>query len=270
MNDFYRMVCVVGYRMSIAQLFVNEIYYGVYLIVEETDDTFIKDHWEVYTGNYYKVGAGEYMSNISEPHERVRMKGNDNWTSWDYLVGRLTSSNMTTAEFESLFNVDRLIRGMILDIFSLMTDGYIQNGNNYGFYANPETGLMDYTTRDYETALYHSVNDGIFANHYVHKSEYSQILFLRIVKDPLLLPRYIKTFKAFLTQAFNAKSQQNMWTRTSVYGTIIANQLRNDAFYNLEGARTGDIAQDWVDALLVWLPARAKACADYLNLTWPL
>jgi hypothetical protein len=46
-------------------------------------------------------------------------------------------NNITAHEFGTLVNIERLIRGMILDIFAVIDDGYVQNGNNYGFYANP-------------------------------------------------------------------------------------------------------------------------------------
>jgi hypothetical protein len=53
------------------------------------------------------------------------------------IISFVCRNNLTTAEFGTLVNVDRLIRGMILDIFAIISDGYIENGNNYGFYANP-------------------------------------------------------------------------------------------------------------------------------------
>jgi hypothetical protein len=54
--------------MAYAQVFVNEVYYGMYLITEETDKKFIQDQYEIFS-------LLRDLVSLLEPRERVELKG---------------------------------------------------------------------------------------------------------------------------------------------------------------------------------------------------
>jgi len=101
------------------------------------------------------------MSDINSARHNTRLYGDGNWSAWDSLIINLMQcvppfpflfssissfrvergANYTTKQFGKDVNVDRLIRGLVVDIFTVFEDGYIHFGNNYGFYHNPGTFL---------------------------------------------------------------------------------------------------------------------------------
>lgn len=93
----------------------------------------------------------------------VRMDGDGNWTNWVHFVTRLNeylllhllplsssyslssshrSPTITREEYGSLANVDLMTRAAVVDIYSVFGDGYIHNGNNFGFYEDPRTSTI--------------------------------------------------------------------------------------------------------------------------------
>jgi len=68
---------------------------------------------------------------------------------------------------------------------------------------------------------------------------------------------------------FSDEGRNALLMRIGQFGTIMANQLGRDAFFDLSGGRNALLAQTMVGRVQVWVLQRALSCAQELNFTIP-
>jgi spore coat protein CotH len=71
--------------------------------------------------------------------------GNGNFSDLANFISVLNlSSNQTfPQEITQVFDVDRYLRALAVEIYLINTDSYHRNGNNWCLYKNPATGLFE-------------------------------------------------------------------------------------------------------------------------------
>jgi hypothetical protein len=141
-------------RSAFAHITINDRDYGLYVIIETTDDRFTRRHWgepvgNLYDGKYVLWPDNSYtLLDFGEGHDELYQleEGTD--------VGHVDIASVTAAyidgtaagDFHSragaVVNWDNLHRMWAVEQWMGQNDGYCMNKNNYRVYFDAEDGLM--------------------------------------------------------------------------------------------------------------------------------
>ncbi|MBC8310146.1 MAG: CotH kinase family protein [Phycisphaerales bacterium] len=143
------------------RVYVNDVYWGLYIAVEEVDKTFVQSRFgEGEDGNLFKGQAsddasgpqGDFGSTLewlgSEPepyYERYQLKTNETANDYSQLIAFIDALNNSTLEelpdaLEPLFDVDGALHTLALNILFSHLDSYTGSAHNYYVYDRDDTG----------------------------------------------------------------------------------------------------------------------------------
>ncbi len=168
-GDLFRAFGIAAAQTAFCVVYIDygsgSEYFGVYTIVEEVDDTLIKDtDWfSDSSGNLYKPedDAASFKSGTYDTSE-FYLKTNtsspnysDVKSLYDALHDSSRTSNSSTwqAQIESVFNVDRFIKWLAANTAMQNWDTYGSMAHNYFIYTNPSDGLITWIPWDNNEAL---------------------------------------------------------------------------------------------------------------------
>jgi hypothetical protein len=150
--------CRTGY----AKLFVNDVYWGLYELVENVDKTFLKDHYGDANndGNLYKTdrNAGVDLKwKGTDPSgykkQGLLLKTNDSLNDWSNfthfvdIINHTQPGNMEQA-LSSVFDVEDYLDILAIEVLCYSWDSYWANGNNFYLYEHPD-GKIRWIPWDY-------------------------------------------------------------------------------------------------------------------------
>lgn len=140
----------------------NDIYYGLYTLVEEVDDTVIKTQYSDDGGNLYKpeddaatFAAGTY----DEDEFDLKTDSDETYTDILALYEAINDSSRTTApetwksNLETVFDVDIFLKWLAANTVMQNWDTYGVMSHNYYLYDNPETSKFEWIPWDSNEAL---------------------------------------------------------------------------------------------------------------------
>jgi len=143
------------------RVYVNDVYWGLYIAVEEVDKTFVQSRFGAgEDGNLFKGqasddgggGQGDFGSSLewlgTDPapyHDKYQLKTNEAEDDYSGLIEFIDALNNTTLEempaaLEPLFDVDGALHTMALNILFSHLDSYSGSAHNYYLYDRNDTG----------------------------------------------------------------------------------------------------------------------------------
>jgi hypothetical protein len=154
-------------RSSFTELYINGSYYGLYNMIEQIDDAYVKSRYGSKKGNLYKCLSNADLSyrgdRIKEytNHEKnptYQLKTNKKKADYSGLLSFLKLLNQNTGsghkcQLENRFNMDDYLKVAAVDLLIANWDGYIFNRNNYYLYDNPKTGKFEYIPYDFDNTF---------------------------------------------------------------------------------------------------------------------
>lgn len=151
----YKLIRELGIpasRTSYAKLYVNDVYWGLYELVENVDKTFLKDHFGAGNndGNLYKTdrNAGvdlTWLGMNPEDYEDqgLLLKTNDSLNDWSKflnfvnIINHTQPGNMEKALSE-VFDVESFMSILAVEVVCYSWDSYWGGGNNFYLYEHPD------------------------------------------------------------------------------------------------------------------------------------
>jgi hypothetical protein len=151
-------------RVNYANVYMNNIFWGFYGLVEQVDDQFLD--WAILddNGNLFKAGDNfgggsnaadlmNYGTNPSAYYNRYELKTNETVNDWTDLVELIqfitTSSAQTFAgEFGNKINKTPYLRSLALDVLFSNLDSYLNSARNYYIYHNLTTSKWEWIKWD--------------------------------------------------------------------------------------------------------------------------
>lgn len=151
-------------RVNYANVYMNNVFWGFYELVEQVDDQFLD--WAILndTGNLFKAGDNfgggnnaadlmNYGTNPSAYYSRYELKTNETANDWTDLVELIqfinTSSTQTFAnEFGNKINKTPYLRSLALDVLFSNLDSYLNSARNYYIYHNLGTTKWEWIKWD--------------------------------------------------------------------------------------------------------------------------
>ena len=159
-------------RSNHISLYINDVFYGMYLNVEHIDNELLDKEFKDDSGNLYKclypadLGTrnlkGELITDFSNYVEFGRrpydLKTNESENDYSGLASLIEFlNNSSNQEFEEqihdYLDVDATLRWMAIDVLTGNWDNYSFNKNNFYLYQSPEDGRFVVIPYDYDNTL---------------------------------------------------------------------------------------------------------------------
>ena len=149
-------------RTSYARIYLNNQYWGLYLLVEQVDRTFLKDNFGNSNGNLFKnVGNSELEwmgQDISQYQQIFELKTDSNVEAWENFVELMDVLNNTgdgdfKEEISKIFDVDLYLKALAVDVATGNWDSYIEHGRNFYMYQDADSRKFNWIPWDYNFAL---------------------------------------------------------------------------------------------------------------------
>jgi spore coat protein H len=166
--DLFRNSGVVGSHASYARLYVNGVYFGLYINVEHVDENFVESRFGDDSGNLYKCLWPADLQYISDnPDDYKFMVGDrrtydlktntelDDYSDLAHFISVLNQS--TTSQFEiaiqQVFNVPAYLQLLAVDVATSSWDDYWFLKNNYYLYHNLQNDKFHFIPYDYDNSF---------------------------------------------------------------------------------------------------------------------
>ncbi len=160
--DLMRKAGIRAPRTAYAKVYLNDTYWGVYVIIEQIDKTFLETNFADGSGNLFKnIGWSEleYLGeNSTDYSASIGLRTNEENPDWsDYTefvrVLNQTPQSQFKEEIEKVFNVDYYLRVLAIDVMTNNWDSYIEHGRNFYVYHEPTSDQFFWIPWDYNLAL---------------------------------------------------------------------------------------------------------------------
>ncbi len=160
--ELFRNAGISAPRTSYTKVYFNDTYWGLYLVVEQVDKTFLKQHLSTNKGNLFKNMGNSDLSWLGQDtslyQETFELKTDDNAEAWKDFVHFVEIINQTSDEefeqkIDSIFDVDRYLKVLAIDVATNNWDSYIEHGRNFYIYQHPDTKKFMWIPWDYNLAL---------------------------------------------------------------------------------------------------------------------
>jgi hypothetical protein len=232
-------------RTAFVKLYINNIYWGLYLNVQQINKIFLREHFSAQGGNLYKgdpplggaFGADMSWHGTDTAYYRSRyeLKTNEEVNDWSDFITFLNTLNTTSdTAFESVIandlNVDRALWYLAFCNLLVNLDSYPGSGHNYYLYNNPLDG-MNMILWDVNEVL------GTFSSEQLtipqretlsplYKStDAARPLVKRLLAVPSFRRRYYAHFRTMFEEVFSPEYWQPLITQ---YQNLIAAPLADD------------------------------------------
>jgi len=165
--DLFRQFGLASAQTTFCVIYLDNgtgpLYYGVYALVEEVDDTVLDSQFAKSSGNLYKPdGSAASFASGTYNTSQFELKTNEdsaNYSDVKALYDIINSSTRTSnveawkTNLETVFNVDGFMKWLAANIVIQNWDTYGRMTHNYYLYNNPENNLLTWIPWDNNEAF---------------------------------------------------------------------------------------------------------------------
>ena len=166
-GDVFRTAGLAASHTAFYRLYVDygegPVYFGVYTMVEEVDDTVLDTQFSDDDGNLYKPeGSGASFRSASFSEGAFVKKTNEDEADWSDILSlfavlhddaRTTDRATWRTNLEAVFDVDTFLKYLATNTVIQNWDTYGRMTQNYYLYNNPTTGQLTWIPWDNNEAL---------------------------------------------------------------------------------------------------------------------
>jgi len=159
-HDIFRMHGVPGPRVAHAKIYVNDVFWGVYALIEQIDKKYLKRNFADNDGNLWKNKGNSDLAwsgpdQNAYPFELQTNEVANDWTKFFNFIEFI--NNSTDVNFENslanIFELDEYFRILAIDILTNNWDSYLEHGRNWYIYHEPKTDKIHWIPWDYNFAF---------------------------------------------------------------------------------------------------------------------
>ncbi|VAW46987.1 hypothetical protein MNBD_GAMMA02-125 [hydrothermal vent metagenome] len=158
--EMFRFHGVPGPRVAHTKLYINDVYWGVYGMIEQIDKRYLKRNFADNDGNLWKNDGNSDLSWLgNDPNDYTfDLQTNENDNDWSKFLGFVDFiNNATDIEFENdftdIFHLDEYLRIVAIDILINNWDSYLDHGRNWYMYHEPRSDKIHWIPWDYNFAF---------------------------------------------------------------------------------------------------------------------
>lgn len=243
--DLCRTCGVPAPRANHILLYINDIFWGVYINVEQIDEEFADLRFGNKNGNLYKcLYPADLTYRSKNPVDYKFQSGNrrtyslktneisDDYTDLAHFIDVLNNTPVASlpAELDKVLNVGSLLMIMALDVFTSNWDGPFYNKNNFYLYKNTDTGKFELIPYDVDNTFgidWFNVDWSIQNIYNWAPNWEARPLYTRVLSVPTYRREYTRLFIELLNLMSDGKLIQKIGTLRNLYSPYIS----TDPFY---------------------------------------
>jgi spore coat protein CotH len=275
--DFFNYAGVPSGRTAYTRLYVNNQYFGLYLIVEQMNNTFIRTRFGNPVGNCYKDNWNEltacspdvndYLSSTANPLPSLQLMTNEEFPNIDDMVDFIDILNNTpdanfAERIEDYFLVYEFLSALSINALLGLIDDYWYYAHNFFLYNY--YGRFMWVPWDLDHCFgamwagFEVEHSDIyaFAPRNTDWSEGERPLIDRILAVPEFCDYYRKCVKYYIENYFN---EDNLYPRIEELKALIMEAAIEDPEMNLSEALITEAIETnlaWVHAIKPYITAR--------------
>jgi hypothetical protein len=273
-GDVFRNSGLVGSHTAFYTLYVDHgngpLYFGLYTLVEEVDDTVLDTQFSDDDSNLYKPdgNAATFASGTYDEDEYVKKTNEDeaDFTDVSNLLSILHDDTRTTdaaawrSDLEAVFDTDVFLKFLATNTVIQNWDTYGRTKHNYYLYNNPDTNKLTWIPWDHNGALkYSQLGSPKLDFSDVAPSEWPLIGYL--YQDAVYKAQYDSYVQEVIDGAFNTSTMQSLYsTYSELIQPYVTTELDGYTFLN-----SSSDFQTAVNELNLHVQERATVVSDYLN-----
>ncbi|MFT5821434.1 MAG: hypothetical protein ACI8ZM_002687 [Crocinitomix sp.] len=157
---FMRDAGVAAPRSSYAKVYLNDTYWGLYLVVEQVDDRFLKNWFENDKGNLYKCINNTNLewqgTNKVNYQDEFGLKTNeelDNWDDFINLVENINEGDEFEDSIATVLQMNNYLRVLAADVLMYNWDSYYEHGRNFYMYYDSTARAFQWIPWDYNLSF---------------------------------------------------------------------------------------------------------------------
>lgn len=218
-------------RASLARLFINGSYWGVYSFVQQQDGDLLREWFPSSDGDRWRapnMGGGTggggppgpgggggfgggasaltYLgAQIASYRNNYELKTDHSTNAWERLVHAIDVLNRTSAvelrnQLETVLAVDRWLWFLVLENAFADDDSYFNKGADYQFYFEPESGRIHPVEHDGNEAF---VAGDVRLSPVQGEGNANRPVLAKVLGNPELRQRYLAHYRTVLAETFN-------------------------------------------------------------------
>jgi spore coat protein H len=246
------------------------VYYGLYTMVEELDDTGIDRLFGDDDGNLYKPDGATFAAGTFDTAQ-FEKKSNEEEPDWSdvqalydvlHAGNRLTDPTAWRADLEAVFDVDGFLTWLAVNGTMQNWDTYGSMSHNFYLYNDPESGLLTWIPWDNNEAL----QDGRARGAATASLALSEVgddwpLISFLLADEVYNAQYVEAVATFSSEIFTTAALEEA---VAAYAELITPYVAMEqaGYTFLSGNETFDSA---LTTLLTHVAARETAVAQFLQ-----
>ncbi|NJB83737.1 CotH kinase family protein [Wenyingzhuangia aestuarii] len=231
-TDVFRGFGLVSSHAAFYTVYVDHgngpIYFGVYTLVEEVDDTVIDTQFSNNDGNLYKPDgdAATFAVGTYNEEEYVKKTNEEdaNFSDVSNLLAIVNASTRTSdpetwrADLEAIFDVDVFLIYLAVNTVIQNWDTYGRMTHNYFLYNNPDTAKLNWIPWDNNEALQTGNREGSLALDFSDLNDSEWPLIGYIYNDAIYRAKYDSYVGDVVETVFNTSIMQ---IKYNAYATLI-------------------------------------------------
>lgn len=158
---FMRDAGIKAPRTSYAELYLNNTYWGLYVVVEEINKRALKNWFDDNDGNLYKCSNNTslaWQGNNPEAYkDEFELQTNETADDWSGFIRFVDGIHHSGSHFRdsmiALLNTDYYLYVLAADVIMYNWDSYYDHGRNFFLYHNPTDNRMQWIPWDYNLSF---------------------------------------------------------------------------------------------------------------------
>ncbi len=229
-GDVFRNAGLAGSHTAFYRVYVDNgdgpIYFGLYTMVEEVDDTVLDEQFSNDDGNLYKPDgdAASFASGTYDEDEYVKKNNEDeaDFSDVESLLDILHDSSRTTdaatwrTNLETIFDTDVFLKYLAANTVIQNWDTYGRMTHNYYLYNDPATSKLTWIPWDNNEALQFGKMGGSPALDFSDVSSTQWPLIGYLYADDVYKAQYDTYVQEIVDGAFNVSTIQSQYATYSV------------------------------------------------------
>lgn len=217
----YHILRAVGLkspRTSLTKVYFNDVYQGIYSIIEQVDDLFIDNRFASDKGALYK--------SFLDMDFIIKFEENNDLPYGDFLtIVESTPNSDLHLVLPDILDINPFIRYYIANVFIKAKDSFIDLNRNYYAYFDNRLGKYTYIPWDYNLSMFQGSSIGLVP------SSSPNILADKFLKNDVLRLQYLDMYCKLRDSAFNEDRLQEKITQ---YYDLLVNEVDNDPILDMD------------------------------------
>ncbi|MCA6363175.1 MAG: CotH kinase family protein [Bacteroidetes bacterium] len=198
---------IVAPRASYTRLYINNVYWGLYVMVEEMDKTFFDRNYSSDNGNHYECinntnldWQGPNWQAYSDEFELKTNTATPDYSDFIRFVN-VVNNFPNRDSLNAVLEAENYMRVLAADVLLLNWDSYYNHGRNFNLYNDPDNNKFNWIPWDYNLALSDRSQSLIIS--YNSPFDEPKPLVLAVMNDDTLRKHYLLHACDLLETVFN-------------------------------------------------------------------